>query len=320
MPTPNHLTQKRRRLSAQNIQRAIWVVLAALITSLALFGGYYYWDRYVYLEDKSPIELDIEQLEKAIREDPQNPETRVALAEYYLRNGMYREALDQTNQVLSLYPENEGALLISGIAHVRLNQPEAALDPLEKFVAARKDQPMANVDTALEGAYYFLGESYMKLNRPDEAISALEAALVITPTDADALYQAGLAYQASGQPETALERYHQAVRLVPDFTEAYSGMIESYSALDQPDYVVYAQGMEAFCLQDYQTAQTYLEQATQALPDFAPAFLGLGMTYEKMGNLEAALAAIERALELNPGDFAAQQAQGRIQAAMNANE
>ena len=71
-------------------------------------------------------------------------------------------------------------------------------------------------------------------------------------------------------------------------------------------------------MQDYEAAQTYLERATDALPDFAPAFLGLGLTYEKMGNLDAALTAIQRALELNPGDFAAQQALGRIQAAIDA--
>jgi tetratricopeptide (TPR) repeat protein len=259
-------------------------------------------------------------MEKTIRQDPENPEARLALAEYYLNGGMYQEALDQANQVLSFYPEDEGALLISGIAYVHSNQAEAALEPLEKFVALRKEGAMAGVDTVLETAYYFLGESYVKLNRPAEAISVLEAALVISRTDADALYQLGLAYQASGQPEAALERYHEAVRFVPNFVEVYSGMIESYSALERPDHVAYARGMQAFCLQDYGTAQTHLEHATEALPDFAPALLGLGLTYEKVGDLHAALTAIQRVLDLNPNDLAARQALGRIQATMNAQQ
>jgi len=320
MSTSKRSTQKRQLLNTQSVQRAIWIVLAVLVVTLALFGGYYYWDRYVHLGDKSPLELGVEQLEQAIREDPQNPEMRVALAEYYLSKGMNQEALDQTKQVLNLYPEDEGALLVSGIAAVRLNQPETALEPLENFLAARKDGPMANADTALETAYYFLGESYMKLDRPGEAIPALEAALIINRTDADALYQLGLAYQANDQPEAALERYHQAVRLVPDFSDAYSGMIESYTALDQPDYVAYARGMQAFTLQDLETAQTHLRYATQALPDFAPAFLGLGLTYEKLDDLEAALTAIERAVVLDQSDFAAQQTLGRIQAVLNIGE
>jgi tetratricopeptide (TPR) repeat protein len=316
----NSEMQKGQRLSTQSIQRAVWIVLAALITSLALFGGYYYWDRYVRLGDQSPLELDVQHLEEAIREDPQNPEARVALSEYYVSSGQYQEGLKQANQVLRLYPEHEGALLISGIAYVRMDQPEAALEPLERFVALRKDQEMAHIDTALEAAYYFLGESYVKLDRPAEAIPLLEAALAINRTDADALYQVGVAYQANSQPEIALERYQQAVRFVPDFTEAYSGMIESYTALDQPDYVAYARGMQAFTLGDYETAQIHLKHATQALPDFAAAFLGLGLTYEKTGSPDAALGAIQRALELNPGDFATQQAHGRLQAASNVED
>jgi tetratricopeptide (TPR) repeat protein len=235
--------QKLQSFTTQGIKRAIWVVLIALTASLALFGGYYYWDRYVHLGDKSPLELDIERMEEVIRRDPQNPDARVALAEYYLNKGTYEEALAQASQVLRLYPESEGALLISGMA-----------------------------------------------------------------------------YQASGQPEAALERYHQAVRFVPDFTEVFGAMIESYTALERSDYVGYARGMEALCLQDYETAQSHLEQVTETLPDFAPAFLGLGLMYERVGDLQAALTAIQQVLGLDPDNSAARQALGRVQAAMNARQ
>jgi tetratricopeptide (TPR) repeat protein len=110
-------------------------------------------------------------------------------------------------------------------------------------------------------------------------------------------------------------KFEKAVRLVPDFAEVYGAMAESYSALGRSDYVIYAQGMEAFAQKDYKQALSHLERATEALPEFAPAFLGLGLTYENLGNLLSALSAIQRALELDPGYFAAQQALGRIQAA-----
>ncbi len=307
--------------SSKNIQRAIGIVLIALFAVLVLFGAYYYWDRYVVrLDDESPLEMGVVQLEQAIREDPQNPETRVALAEFYLDQKLYQKALEQTTQVLSLYPDHNMALLISGISYVRLDQPEEAVEPLELFVAARKDLEMARSDNLLETGYYFLGESYIKSGRPRAAISALEGALVINRSDADALYLLGLAYQGNGQAEEALEQYHEAVRFVPDFTEAYSGMIESYTALEQPDYVAYARGMQALTIKDYETAQTHLEYATETLPNFAPAFLGLSLTYEKLNQLEAALTSIERALELKPDDFAAQQTFGRIQATMGSGE
>ncbi len=302
----------------QTIQRVFWIVLGLLLVVLVTFAGYYIWDRYIHAEGQAPVELDIASMEEAIHQDPQDPELRVVLAESYLRVGEHARALEQAEQVLGHYPEDAGALLIAGIAHVRMGHPEAALAPLQSFVALRKVGPMARADQALEAAYYFLGESYLEVGRPAEAIPVLEAALQISPVDADALYQLGLAYNANGQSELAVQSYQDAVRLVPDFAEVYRAMVDSYSALDLPDYVAYARGMLAFAQEDYRAALSHLEQATDALPDFAPAFLGLGLTYERMEDLQPALLAIERALELDPGDFATQQALGRMQAAQEA--
>jgi tetratricopeptide (TPR) repeat protein len=306
--------------STRALQRAVWLVWAALAASLVVFGIYYVADRYVHPNVPSAVERGIEQMEQAIREEPQNAEMRVALAETYLAAGEYAEALDQAEQVLALYPENGRALLIAGIGSARLDRPEAAVDALNRFIALRKDEPMANADQALETAYYFVGESYVKLERPAEAIPALEAALVINRTDADALYQLGLAYQGIDQAQAAVECYHRTIRLVPDFFQAYQGMVASYTALGETDRAAYARGMEAFCVQDYELAARSLERVTGTLPDFAPAFLGMGLTYERMGRLEAALAAVQRAYELDPHDLAAQQAMGRIQAALDSED
>ena len=287
-------------------------MLALLLVILVSFAGYYIWDRYSHPEGQTPAELEVARLETAVYQQPQDPELRIVLAESYLHVGWYKQALEQADQVLRQHPENASAALIAGISNVRLDRPEEALGPLHDFVALREDGPMARTDTALEAAYYFLGESYVRLGRPAEAIEPLEAALLISPVDADALYQLGLAYHADGQPKLAVQRHQDAVRLVPDFVEAYQAMVDSYSALNQPDYVTYAQGMVAFSQKDYRAAVFQLERATEALPDFAPAFLGLGLAYENLEELQPALSAIQRALELDPGDFAAQQALGRI--------
>jgi len=315
MQSANNAAGRKTDLSTETIQRAFWIVLALLLAILLGFAGYYIWDRYLHAEGQDPVELGIAHMEEAIYQDPQDPELRVALAESYLSVGWYTQALEQADQVLRVQPENAGASLIAGIAHVKLDQPDAALAPLHSFVVQRQNGPMARTDNALEAAYYFLGESYVRLDRPAEAIPALEAALRISPVDADALYQLGLAYSGDGQQQLAVIKFQEAVRLVPDFAEVYRAMAGSYSALGRPEYLPYAQGMEAFAQKDYQQALSHLEQATAALPEFAPAFLGLGLTYENLGNLPRALSAIQRALELDPGDFAAQQAFGRIQAA-----
>jgi tetratricopeptide (TPR) repeat protein len=318
MQTSNDAAGSSLQLGTQTIQRVFWIVLGLLTAVLVTFTGYYIWDRYIHAEGQPTVELDIANMEEAIHQSPQDPELRVLLAESYLSVGEHARALEQAEQVLGQYPEDVGALLIAGIANVRLDQPDAALAPLQTFVALRNDGPMARTDQALETAYYFLGQSYLQLSRPAEAIPMLEAALQISAVDADALYQLGLAYNANGQPELAIQSYQDAVRLVPDFDKVYEAMVDSYSALALPDYVGYARGMLAFSRKDYPAAVSHLEQATEALPSFAPAFLGLGLIYESMENLQPALLAIERAQELDPGDFATQQALGRMQAAQEA--
>ncbi|HEY77125.1 MAG TPA: tetratricopeptide repeat protein [Thermoflexia bacterium] len=316
----NRLVDKLGLSTTEGLLRAVRTVAVALIVTVVLFGGYYYWDRYVRIGDRSPLELSIEQLEHAVREDPANPDLRVALAERYLNAGQYERALEQAQQVLEVYPENEGALLVAGLACMRLDRPQEALEPLETFVELRKGRPTAGGDLVLETAYYYLGDAYLRLDRPTDAIEMLEAAITINRTDADAFYLLGRAYQKIDDLETALKCYLEAVRFVPDFAEAYAGMAEIYEAWGEPDYLAYARGMQAFSARDYETARSYLEQATSALPDFPQAFLGLALTYEQLGDLEAALEAAQRALELQPDDLAVQHTVGRIQTALGAQQ
>ncbi|MBK8422266.1 tetratricopeptide repeat protein [Candidatus Villigracilis saccharophilus] len=305
-------------IHSRELIKYIWTAGLAFAAIALMFFGYYYKDRYVRVDDKSPLDISIDQLEIAVRENPENPEARVALAEFYLGKGLYSQAIEQTDQVLSTFPENTGALLISGITYTRSGQSQKAIAPLEKFIDLRKDDPMAMSDTALQTAYYFLGESYNTLDQADKALPALEAALKINSTDADALFQAGLSSQTMNDHKKAIEFFDRAVLFVPDFTEAYAGMIESYTALNKPDHTDYARGMQAFSLKDYKTAQKYLESAREALPDFSSAHFGLALTYEQLNRLDDALISIKIALQLDPNNFSLQQVQERIEAAIKA--
>ena len=317
MSTSNHPLSKKDPLSTKNIRRGIIIVGLLLILVLTAFSAYYYWDRFLPRGEQSPAETAMQEVEQAVKENPQDPAQRMALARVYFENRMYPEALDHASQVLGANSEDEEALLIAGLSSIRLEQPTEAIPYLEHFITLRKDSPMAKSDTTLEMSYYFVGESYNKLGQSENAIPLLEAALEITPTDADALYQLGMARQSQAQCETALESYHMAVRLVPDFTEAYQGMVECYSLQNEPGRVEYAQGMQAFGLKDYALAQTHLQKAVQILPEFAPALLGLGLTYEKQSELNAAAEVLQQALALDPHDLASRQALGRVEAALS---
>ncbi len=318
MSTTNQPLPDKDLLSPRNLRRAIIAVSALLLVILVAFTGYYYWDRFVPRGALSPVEIAIQEAEEAVRENPQDPELRLALARLYFENNMYPEALDQAQQLLLVEPDNQDGLLIASMAHIRLDQREEAIPLLQKVIDFRKDSELAKEDLILEMVYYFQGESYNKLGQYAEAAPALEEAINIMPTDADAHYQLGIAYQGLGEHEKALDHFHEAVRFVPDFTEAYQGMVDSYNALHRPGYAEYAQGMLAFTQKDYQTAEVHLLKAIDTLPEFVPALLGLGLTYEKMGNLSAAQEVLQKAVSIDPHDLASRQALGRVEASLNA--
>lgn len=305
--------------NTQQLSRLVWIAFIAVVGVGIAFGSYYYWDRYVRLDDQSPLEMGISDLEQAVRDDPQDPDARLALAQYYFQSGIYDEAITQSEQILNAYPENDQALFLIGVSYVQMGEIEAALSPLEEFAAIRRQSPMAKTDMTLETSLYFLGESYNKLNRYDQAVPILEEALEINHTDADAMFQLGVAYTQVGQHALAIEQYENAVRFVPNFTEAYHGMSVSYNALGQSDHVAYAQGMEAYAMGEYDTALTHLNSATANLPDFAPAHLGLGLTNEQLGNLQEAESHLLTALELSPNNFLIEHSLGRVQMAIEHN-
>ena len=301
---------------SNQLTRIIILTGIALVLVVVSFGGYYFYDRYV---DKSgnvsPIQQSITDLEQAVLENPSDVELRLSLAESYMANRHYENAIAQAEQVHQTDLENERALFVLGLSLASTARYEQAIEPLKKFAAIREEGAMANSDMALETALYFLGESYLQTGQAGEAIPVLERALEINRTDADAMYKRGQAYALVGRHTEAISSYENAIRFVPDFVEVYQGMVESYLALDQPNHAAYARGMLAYSIKDYEGARVELEWVIVTEPDYVPAYLGLGLTYEQLGDSQSALAYADLTLQLDPNSQAALQLKGRLEAA-----
>jgi tetratricopeptide (TPR) repeat protein len=289
---------------SKQLARIVIYAGIALVLLVVSFGTYYYRDRYVSPVDQvSPNQKTITELEKKIRKEPQNADLRLTLAEAYLGVQNYDAAIQQAQEVIKSYPDKDGALFILGFSHASLQQFDQAIVPLTEFVKVREASEMADADPLLETALYFLGESYIQTGKPQDAIAPLTRALEINKTDADAMYNEALKY------------YEKAIQFVPDFADAYSGMSQSYDALGQTDKAAYARGMLAYSINDLETARQELEQTVTKMPDYGPAIVGLALTYEKLGDLVNAKLTVENALVLDPNNFLAQQLLGRIEAA-----
>ena len=297
------------------LQRIVILAGVAAVLVLGSFAGYYYYDRY-YTSQPKVAEMGITQAEQALRDDPQNPDKRVALAETYLLNRRFDEAISLTSDVLKAYPDKGRALLVYGVASAESGKPEQAIEPLQKFIDTNKDADFAIVSPELQSAAYYLGDSYLKTNQPDKAIEPLEMAYQLNGTDADTIYKLGMAQLALKDYEKALILFHTAVAFVPDYREAYEGMVAAYEARQEPALVTYAKGMIAYSEKDYSAALKLLLESAQAEPAFAPTFAGLGQTYEALNDLPNAKAAYETSLKLHSDNFTAAIGLQRVEAGL----
>ncbi len=302
--------------NTNQIKRLVTLAAIALVLAIATFGGYYYYDRY-YRPQPGIAEMSISEAEKAVAEDAQDPEKRLALAETYMINRRYEDAIAQAEQVMSVYPDNQHAWLVLGIANALGGHPQEAIGPLTMFLDANQDAEMPGLNKALQSAAYYLGDCYLQLGQPAEAIAPLEKAVVWSQTDADAMYKLGMAYLGVRSYDQAVVMFLNATTFVPDYTEAYQGLAVAFTALNEPALVDYAHGMEAFSKKDYDTALELLLKSAQQKADFAPTFAGLGMTYEAMNDLANAKSSYEAAVQLDPNNFTASTGLQRVIALLN---
>jgi tetratricopeptide (TPR) repeat protein len=84
------------------------------------------------------------------------------------------------------------------------------------------------------------------------------------------------------------------------FLTMYTAVLPAQSDNSERLKALFQRGAEAMQQGDLATAETSFQQATQLAPDFAPAFLDLGLTELREGKLLEATASIRKSLELDP--------------------
>ncbi len=300
-----------RKLRIRKADLPFWILGVLIILSTGGFATYYYYDRYVH-PSESLMDRQARQFEQMVAKNPQNPDLRVATATYYFESGLVDQAAQQSQEALTLNPDHQGALLLLGKISQKKDDKDRALSYYDRIVELNKNNPMAKSDKRLEAVYYQRGMVYSEQGKPAEAVESLKRALQIDAADSDAHYALGIAYQKQNDHSNAVKAFGQAVRFVPDFTDAYQGMVDSYQALGKAPEVNYSRAMVLYTQGRYADASQQLESVVSKAPEFMPAYLGLGLAYEKLGKSEQASAALDKFLKSNPNDVAAKQALGRL--------
>ncbi len=148
----------------------------------------------------------LEDVNAALAAEPRDTAAIYLSAVLAVRAGKHAEAdaaLTKLGPVIQRFPRG---LYFQAIAKSNLNQTEAAVDAVQRYIA--------RAPTDLDGVR-LLARIELGANRPDRAAAALQKTIADGRADAETLDLQGRALAAAGKPSQAAEAFQQAAQLAP---------------------------------------------------------------------------------------------------------
>ena len=221
---------------------------------------------------------------KAISVDPNYAPAYAGIAEIYSYMGFYRYLVKEDYEKFynDSYENMEKALKLG-----------AGLEPVQVALAL----------------------SYYHLSREKEAIATAQAILAKNPNNAEALY---VLWAASGSNPSSPE-IRKAIELNPNYVPAYIGLGDAYyqkrrsfsqaatqykkAAELAPSAQLHNYVGTALTYQGYyQQAVNQFQKAIQLNPNYAPAYMNLGITYYFMKRFADTVSSEQKSIALNPNN------------------
>ncbi len=267
------------------------------------------------------LDKSLSEANEALRLNPKLLPARLVSAKIYEERGQHSKAIEQTNPILDAQPQNAEARLVRDRALIGLGQIDKAQPELEALV---KQAPQLN-DARLQLANLYLAERQFdkasgefeqlwKANPPDvrgfvglqsiklaqgkgdEAVKAMQDMVAKNPAALPLRYQLAVFQTAYGaqkrktDPDAAKQLFGQAVDNYREILKTSANSAEIWLRL----------GALQRQLNQNDAALSSFEQAGNANPRDANAFLNRGMLLQDMGKKKEAVDAYNRTLGIDP--------------------
>jgi Tfp pilus assembly protein PilF len=216
-----------------------------------------------------------ELLDRAVAQNPRNPEFHTNLGNVLNAQGKLDEAVSAYLMALRLKPD----LVIAhfNLALVRRTQGDSD-KAITSLGQALKYQP-GNVEARCN-----LGLILKEQGRLAEAIDCFELALQHRSDHAEAWCNLGIAHNANGNRSVAVECFTKAIILKPNLVEAINGLGTVFTDLDHHTDTV-----------------AWFVRALACLPSYPAAYHNLGNALREQNRLDEAIVCLDRAVSLEPG-------------------
>ena len=225
------------------------------------------------LYEKGDIQGAIDELQTALKLDPENLNVHNSLGVCYGIQGNYEPAIAAFKKVISIGPEEYMALYNLGLAYVLTDKRDQAL---EFFLQADK------INGDAYEVVFQTGKLYLELGDPEKALMYLERAADLEP-------QAGVVYRylgdcraAGNMPREAIAAYRKAIKLNPQDAASLSALGCLFETQGENSEITLM-----FC-----------RESVGLAPDNALFRYRLGRLYSNLNSLDEALSEFQQAQKL----------------------
>jgi tetratricopeptide (TPR) repeat protein len=149
------------------------------------------------------------------------------------------------------------------------------------------------------------------LKRYDEALEQLDRALELDPLNAEAYQNRGLIYERSEDLDSAIAQYRAALRYRPGYPPAVQALNRlsasvnteaPETAAEKLAFLMAERASEAARRGDYETAMAELDEARSVAPHYSLVYQYRSNVAFLKGDMEAAIRALRKAIELEPNN------------------
>lgn len=196
--------------------------------------GAYYNLGLTYKHGGKP-ELAISAWQEAARLNTVNPAPRLAIADYYYESGFFDLAEKEYRDILDLWPDLQDAHFKMGSLYFKQNQYSYAYKAFERAAKINATSDIARkayVNMAVINADINPDEAGI-----DESLNLAQKALLLKPSDNDALLTFAILLAKKGQQDRAIDTFYQVIKNTRDsatLAKAYNNIGKTYFA--QKDY------------------------------------------------------------------------------------
>jgi len=217
-----------------------------------------------------------EEFKRILALHPEAVDPRLGLARIGIRLGDFAMATPYFREVLQIDPNNPQALYNLGWLQYRSGDFTEASGLLERVVAVKADLP---------DAHYTLGLAYVRLGKDERAETEFKKTLELSPQNSQAHFNLAKLYQRAGrQAEAAREQ------------ETFQKLWDRQAA----DRAAEGTARELYLAGHFTGALKEFDRLAELNPASGRFQLGRGLCLLKMGKKDEALAALQKAVQLDP--------------------